>query len=51
MPEINVLVVEDEEAIREMLTMVLEQADFTVHAAADAQSQHARIRKTAVPER
>ena len=37
MPEINVLVVEDEEAIREMLTMVLEQADFTVHVAADAQ--------------
>ena len=37
MPEINVLVVEDEEAIREMLTMVLEQADFSVHAASDAQ--------------
>jgi two-component system phosphate regulon response regulator PhoB len=38
MPKINVLVVEDEEAIREMLTMVLEQADFTVKAAADTQA-------------
>ncbi len=37
MPEINVLVVEDEEAIREMLTMVLEQASFTVNSATDAQ--------------
>ncbi|MDD5036994.1 MAG: phosphate regulon transcriptional regulator PhoB [Methylococcaceae bacterium] len=37
MPEINVLVVEDEDAIREMLTMVLEQAEFLVRAAADAQ--------------
>ncbi len=37
MPEINVLVVEDEDAIREMLTMVLEQAEFSVRAAADAQ--------------
>lgn len=37
MPEINVLVVEDEEAIREMLVMVLEQAGFSVQAAPDAQ--------------
>jgi len=37
MPEINVLVVEDEEAIREMLTMVLEQSGFAVTAVADAQ--------------
>jgi len=37
MPEINVLVVEDEEAIREMLTVVLEQAEFSVSVAADAQ--------------
>ncbi len=36
MTEIHVLVVEDEEAIREMLTMVLEQASFRVHAAVDA---------------
>lgn len=37
MPEINVLVVEDEESIREMLAMVLEQADLSVQLAADAQ--------------
>jgi two-component system phosphate regulon response regulator PhoB len=37
MSEINVLVVEDEEAIREMLAMVLEQADIGVLAAADTQ--------------
>lgn len=37
MPEINVLVVEDEDAIREMLVMVLEQADFSVQAVADTQ--------------
>jgi two-component system, OmpR family, phosphate regulon response regulator PhoB len=36
MPEINVLVVEDEEAIREMLVMVLEQAGFSAQAVADA---------------
>lgn len=36
MPEINVLVVEDEDAIREMLTLVLEQAEFTVRAVPDA---------------
>jgi two-component system phosphate regulon response regulator PhoB len=36
MSEINVLVVEDEEAIREMLVMVLEQADFSVQTASDA---------------
>ena len=37
MPEINVLVVEDEDAIREMLAMVLEQAEFSVRTAADTQ--------------
>jgi two-component system phosphate regulon response regulator PhoB len=37
MPEINVLVVEDEDAIREMLALVLEQAEFSVRTAADAQ--------------
>ena len=37
MPEINVLVVEDEEAIREMLVMVLEQGGFSVQAVADTQ--------------
>jgi len=37
MPEINVLVVEDEDAIREMLALVLEQAELSVRTAADAQ--------------
>ncbi|AAU90779.1 MULTISPECIES: phosphate regulon transcriptional regulator PhoB [Methylococcus] len=37
MSDINVLVVEDEEAIREMLTLVLEQADFAVQTAGDVQ--------------
>lgn len=37
MAAINVLVVEDEDAIREMLGMVLEQAEFSVQAAVDAQ--------------
>ncbi len=37
MPEINVLVVEDEDAIREMLALVLEQAEFSVQTAADTQ--------------
>ncbi len=41
MPEINVLVVEDEDAIREMLVMVLEQADFSVQAVADTQQAFA----------
>jgi two-component system phosphate regulon response regulator PhoB len=36
MSEINVLVVEDDDAIREMLVMVLEQSDFVVRAAPDA---------------
>jgi two-component system phosphate regulon response regulator PhoB len=38
MPAIPVLVVEDEVAIREMLTMALEQADFAVRSAGDTQS-------------
>jgi two-component system phosphate regulon response regulator PhoB len=37
MPEINVLVVEDEDAICEMLAMVLEQAEFSVQMATDTQ--------------
>jgi two-component system phosphate regulon response regulator PhoB len=40
MSAINVLVVEDEDAIREMLGMVLEQAEFVVHAAPD--TRHAQ---------
>ncbi|MCK9606684.1 MAG: phosphate regulon transcriptional regulator PhoB [Methylomonas sp.] len=37
MSNLNILVVEDEDAIREMLVMVLEQADFQVTAAASAE--------------
>ncbi|MCQ8104341.1 phosphate regulon transcriptional regulator PhoB [Methylomonas sp. SURF-2] len=37
MLNLNILVVEDEDAIREMLVMVLEQADFQVTAAASAE--------------
>lgn len=41
MPNFIILIVEDEEAIREMLIVVLEQAGFTVHAAANAdEAQH-----------
>jgi two-component system phosphate regulon response regulator PhoB len=43
MSDINVLVVEDEEAIREMLTLVLEQADFSVQTAADVQQAVTRM--------
>ena len=37
MPNFNILVVEDEDAIRGMLMMILEQAGFTPIAAADAE--------------
>lgn len=37
MSKLNILVVEDEDAIREMLVMVLEQAGFSPLAAADAE--------------
>ncbi|MFI3120613.1 MAG: phosphate regulon transcriptional regulator PhoB [Methylococcaceae bacterium] len=37
MPSLNILVVEDEDAIREMLMMVLEQAGFKSIAATDAE--------------
>ncbi len=37
MTKLNVLVVEDEEAIREMLTMILEQSDFAVSAVGSAE--------------
>jgi two-component system phosphate regulon response regulator PhoB len=43
MPDINVLVVEDEDAIREMLVLVLEQADFAVQAVADTQQALASL--------
>lgn len=42
MTQLNILVVEDEDAIREMLVMVLEQADLNVIAVASAElAQHA----------
>jgi two-component system phosphate regulon response regulator PhoB len=41
MTAFNVLVVEDEDAIREMLGMVLEQAEFTYQSVADAQQAQA----------
>lgn len=37
MPKLNILVVEDEDAIREMLMMVLEQSDFQVIVVASAE--------------
>ncbi len=37
MSKLNILVVEDEDAIRGMLVMVLEQAGFSLTAAADAE--------------
>jgi two-component system phosphate regulon response regulator PhoB len=43
MTAINVLVVEDEEAIREMLAMVLEQAEFSVQVAGDTQEAQSRM--------
>lgn len=41
MTALNVLVVEDEDAIREMLGMVLEQAEFSYQAVADTQQAQA----------
>lgn len=46
MSDVNVLVVEDEDAIREMLGMVLEQADFSVQAASDAHQALALMNQT-----
>jgi len=46
MSDVNVLVVEDEDAIREMLGMVLEQADFSVRAASDAHQALAMMNQT-----
>ncbi|MEN9597432.1 MAG: phosphate regulon transcriptional regulatory protein PhoB [Pseudomonadota bacterium] len=37
MPNFIILIVEDEDAIREMLVVVLEQASFTVHAVSNAE--------------
>jgi len=49
MSTIKVLVVEDEEAVREMLVMVLEQAGLQVHSAVDAH-QAAEILRRELPD-
>lgn len=46
MSHFNILVVEDEEAIREMLTLVLQQADFNVQQARDAKQAQMKIDQT-----
>ncbi|MEY4193881.1 MAG: hypothetical protein RLZZ226_249 [Pseudomonadota bacterium] len=43
MPSINILVVEDDDAISEMLTMVLEQADLRVYTAMDSRQAQAAL--------
>jgi two-component system, OmpR family, phosphate regulon response regulator PhoB len=45
----SILVVEDEPAIQELLRLNLEDAGFTVHTVADAESAHAQIRN-ALPD-
>jgi len=45
MSSIKVLVVEDEEAVREMLVMVLEQADMRVQSAVDTQQAAELLRR------
>jgi two-component system phosphate regulon response regulator PhoB len=49
MSVINVLVVEDEDAIREMLGLVLEQAEFAVRAVADTHQAQAVLNES-VPD-
>jgi two-component system phosphate regulon response regulator PhoB len=49
MSAINVLVVEDEDAIREMLGLVLEQAEFAVRAVADTHQAQAVLNES-VPD-
>lgn len=43
MSDVNILAVEDDEAVREMLVMILEQADFSVRAAADVRQGQVMI--------
>ncbi|HEV2041599.1 MAG TPA: response regulator, partial [Casimicrobiaceae bacterium] len=45
----SILVVEDEPAIQELLRLNLEDAGFTVHTVADAESAQAQIRN-ALPD-
>jgi len=46
MPKFNILVVEDEEAIREMLAMVLQQEGFAVQAAADVKQAQSILQES-----
>ncbi len=50
MTALNILVVEDEDAIREMLVMVLEQASFSVIAVANAEEAQHSLADNAKPD-
>ncbi len=50
MTTLNILVVEDEDAIREMLVMVLEQASFSVIAVANAEEAQHSLADNARPD-
>ena len=50
MTALNILVVEDEDAIREMLVMVLEQADLNVIAVASAEEAQHSLADRAMPD-
>jgi len=50
MTSLNILVVEDEDAIREMLVMVLEQADLNVIAVASAEQAQLSLADNAMPD-
>ena len=50
MTSLNILVVEDEDAIREMLVMVLEQADLNVIAVASAEEAQHSLADNAMPD-
>jgi two-component system phosphate regulon response regulator PhoB len=49
MPNLNILIVEDEDAIREMLMMVLDQAGFRLMAATDSDAAQ-KIMKVVMPD-
>ncbi len=50
MTQLNILVVEDEDAIREMLVMVLEQSDFNIIAVASAEEAQLSLADNAMPD-
>ena len=50
MTQLNLLVVEDEDAIREMLVMVLEQSDFNIIAVASAEEAQHSLADNAMPD-